>query len=76
MNAERRVIKRIKGLPHDIIETRKPDLIIKGKNENWHKIIRVPNNHIWISGDRNGSTYDSSMFGPVSFNNLRSFITY
>ncbi|XP_066587699.1 mitochondrial inner membrane protease subunit 2 [Prorops nasuta] len=50
------LIKRVIGLPGDIINT-------QGYKE---KIIQVPKGHCWIEGDHAGQSLDSNNFGPVN----------
>lgn len=55
-NPKKLFIKRIIGLPGDIIENRV-------NNE----IVVIPKGHCWIEGDNSVVSYDSNYFGPVLF---------
>ena len=55
-NPRESYIKRIIGVPGDIVKT------ISYKNE----YVRVPEGHCWIEGDNYECSYDSNSFGCVS----------
>ncbi|KAJ2083237.1 hypothetical protein H4R24_000974 [Coemansia sp. RSA 988] len=51
----RRIVKRIVGLPHDcIVPLGKPD-----------SFVRVPMGHFWVEGDESFHSNDSNTFGPI-----------
>ncbi|KAI1344968.1 LexA/Signal peptidase [Xylariaceae sp. FL0016] len=55
---EVRTIKRIVGLPGDIVRTRSPYPV---------ETVIVPEGHIWVEGDGpDRDTLDSNTFGPIS----------
>jgi signal peptidase I len=54
-NVKECFIKRVIGLPGDIVKT------IRYKE----KYVRVPEGHCWIEGDNYSSSYDSNSFGCI-----------
>ncbi|KAI1265807.1 LexA/Signal peptidase [Xylariaceae sp. FL1019] len=51
-------VKRIIGLPGDVIRTRTPYSV---------PIVTVPPGHIWVEGDgEDRDTFDSNSYGPIS----------
>ncbi|CAL8114928.1 unnamed protein product [Orchesella dallaii] len=59
---KQRLIKRVIGVPGDIIET-------SGSTK---KYVRVPQGHLWVEGDHRGRSYDSTIFGPVALGLVKS----
>lgn len=56
-----RIIKRVKGLPGDIIEWRPPTASII------RPLIHIPKGHVWLEGDNPAHSTDSRMHGPQPF---------
>mmetsp|Transcript_9947 Transcript_9947/g.13800 ORF Transcript_9947/g.13800 Transcript_9947/m.13800 type:complete len:179 (-) Transcript_9947:213-749(-) len=52
-----KIVKRIIGLPGDIIRERGGD--------DGFGVTRVPKGHCWLEGDNKSSSYDSNGFGPT-----------
>ncbi|XP_076279477.1 mitochondrial inner membrane protease subunit 2 [Lasioglossum baleicum] len=50
------LIKRVVGLPGDVICTR----------GNCGDVLQIPEGHCWIEGDHTGYSLDSTTFGPIS----------
>lgn len=61
-------VKRIIGLPGDLVHTRPP----------FHDpYIRVPPGHIWVEGDEGGKkTLDSNTYGPISIQLVTGQLTH
>jgi len=55
-------IKRVVGLPGDVVET------IRYKR----KVLRVPEGHCWIEGDNHKLSIDSNDFGPIPLGLIQS----
>lgn len=74
------VIKRVIGLPGEIIEVRGCRVYIDGQPMGDGKqpylcgpsasSLQVPANHVFLLGDNRGGSYDSRFFGPVSLNDV------
>lgn len=61
LNAPRRtgaVVKRIVGLPGDIITPRDYPIVPKAH-------LQVPYGHLWVEGDNAANSIDSNAYGPV-----------
>ena len=75
------IIKRIIGLPGDIVEIKDERLIINGEefdeyylDEGTHTddlIIEVPQGHYYILGDNREESLDSRMLGPIKEKQIR-----
>ena len=66
---KQRIIKRVIGLPGDIVKTR-----TFKKN-----IVRIPPGHCWVEGDNKKKSYDSNSFGVIPMGLLvakAGFIVY
>ncbi|XP_062514980.1 mitochondrial inner membrane protease subunit 2-like [Corticium candelabrum] len=55
-NPRRMIVKRVIGLPGDVIET----LDYKEKR------VTIPDGHCWVEGDNHGHSEDSNHYGPVA----------
>lgn len=55
-NPDMKFIKRIIGLPGDIVKT------VSYK----HKFVLIPPGHVWIEGDNHSKSLDSNSFGAIS----------
>lgn len=66
MRPETLTIKRIIGLPGDMIHTKAPFPT---------SYIRVPPNHVWVEGDGTKSL-DSNTYGPISIRLVEGQITH
>tara|TARA_B100000579_G_C22559892_1_gene723857 strand:- start:125 stop:715 length:591 start_codon:yes stop_codon:yes gene_type:complete len=74
------LIKRVIGLPGDIIEVSNGLLIINDEiqNETWinekinydMKAIRVPQKSLWVLGDNRNNSLDSHYWGPLPEDNI------
>lgn len=51
-----RMVKRLIGIDGDWVRPM----------GNKHEVLRVPQGHCWVEGDRTGISGDSNQFGPVS----------
>ena len=77
-NDQSDLIKRVIGLPGDVVESRDGLVYINGEplDEPWlpdgvrtddvFGPITVPDGHLWLMGDNRGSSRDSRYFGPVA----------
>lgn len=61
---KQRLIKRVIGLPGDLIET-------EGQYQA-SKYVKIPAGHLWVEGDHRGRSYDSTVFGPVALGLVKS----
>ncbi|ROW05289.1 hypothetical protein VSDG_00137 [Cytospora chrysosperma] len=66
LKPEALTVKRIVGLPGDLVHTRPPFP---------NSFIRVPPNHIWVEGDGT-NTIDSNTFGPISIRLIEGRLTH
>ena len=55
------LIKRVVGLPGDVVETRRYS----------PRFCHVPEGHCWIEGDNQADSVDSNDFGPVPMGLLK-----
>lgn len=63
------IIKRIIGLPGDIVRTRNDCKVAT--------FVKVPPDYVWVEGDAGeGKGLDSNHFGPVPVRMLRGWCTY
>jgi len=58
------ILKRIKGMPGDVIKVCFKSSLKKGM-EGAEVIIRVPPGHIWVEGDNTAQSSDSRDWGPL-----------
>lgn len=75
------IIKRIIGLPGDIVEIKDERLIINGEefeeyylDEETHTddlIVEVPKGHYYVLGDNREESLDSRVLGPIKENQIR-----
>ena len=75
------IIKRIIGLPGDIVEIKDNNLIINGEEyEEYYLdegtvtpdfIVEVPQDHYYVLGDNREESLDSRMLGPIKENQIR-----
>ncbi|KAK1759463.1 mitochondrial carrier domain-containing protein [Echria macrotheca] len=65
-DAEKIAVKRVVGLPGDVIQTRPPYP---------HKFVQVPEGHVWVEGDGD-KTKDSNYYGPISARLITGRITH
>lgn len=75
------IIKRIIGLPGDIVEIKEERLIINGEeyeefylDEGTHTndlIVEVPQGHYYILGDNREESLDSRILGPIKEKQIR-----
>lgn len=67
VNPEIIVIKRIVGLPGDVVRTRKNSV---------HGVVTVPPGHVWVEGDEAFHSLDSNTYGPVPIALITAKVTH
>lgn len=79
---DKRLIKRVVGVPGDTIEVRGGVLFVNDEPQNEpytsdHSLalgsygpLKVPKDHVFCMGDNRGSSVDSRVFGPVPQENI------
>lgn len=82
------LIKRVVGLPGEVVESHAGQLMINGQplNEDWATLpggtdippTTIPPLHVFVLGDNRGASNDSRVFGPVSIADIvgRALFSY
>eukprot|EP01088_Endostelium_zonatum_P004290 TRINITY_DN15508_c0_g1_i1.p1 TRINITY_DN15508_c0_g1~~TRINITY_DN15508_c0_g1_i1.p1 ORF type:complete len:202 (+),score=27.92 TRINITY_DN15508_c0_g1_i1:27-632(+) len=65
LDSNKRISKRIRGLPGDQIKYREVDIKTGDENE---YLVTVPTGHMWLEGDNHSLSRDSRDYGPVPLN--------
>jgi signal peptidase I len=78
------LIKRIVGLPEEVVEVRDGHTFIDGQpiEEPWvtffggrgYPPTRVPPDHVFILGDNRGNSHDSRAIGPVPVDSIKGHV--
>lgn len=55
-NPNHKIIKRVIGVPGDVIDPLKSD-----------EAVKIPDHHCWVEGDHRAHSMDSNNFGPISY---------
>jgi len=83
---DEKLVKRIIGVPGDVIRIRDGSLYINGKEETstqirdnqiqWRDIkVTVPRDGLFVLGDNRNNSHDSLNFGTVPYKNIRGVAT-
>lgn len=84
---EEKFVKRVMGLPGDIIMIQDGILSINGQEEYskaipdnklvwYNERIKVPEGKIFLMGDNRNNSYDSLNFGPVPYENITGVVQF
>lgn len=82
-----RLVKRIMGVPGDVLKIEGGVIYLNGKDEYSEKIrgnsiswpdtrIKVPREKVFLLGDNRNNSHDSLNFGPVSYANVRGVVKF
>ena len=84
---EEKFVKRVMGLPGDVITIQDGILAINGQEEYskaipdnkivWYNSkIKVPEQRLFLLGDNRNNSYDSLNFGPVPYDNITGVVQF